>query len=335
MVKTEQVKYKEFGNCIRIYNEKAELYVTIDVGPRIIKYNLLDKPNVFCEHITKEPQMEETGWRIYGGHRLWHSPEDVPRSYVADNDKIEYTAIENGIQITCEIEKLTGLQKRLVVILSEETAEAAVIHSIANRGAWPVEYAVWALSVMAEGGVEVIPNNQHDTGLLHNRSMSLWPYAKMNDERVYWGDKYFTLRQTPGAETPFKVGTTNNQAWAAYFNNGDAFVKRYAHFEGENYPDNNVSFETYTNDFMLEIESLSPLMKVNPGEMLEHIEVWNITPDVKAPENTEASIQEAVDKLAIPASLIDDEHHHHHDGCGCGDDCDCGGEHHHDGGCCC
>ena len=330
MVKTEQVKYKEFGNCVRIFNETAEIFVTLDFGPRVIKYALLGKPNVFCEHMTEEPQNEETGWKMYGGHRLWHSPEDPVRTYAPDNQNINYIPIENGIQITCEIEKTTGLQKNIIIILSQETAETAVIHSIANRGQWPVEYAVWAISIMAAGGVEVIPNNQNDTGLVHNRSISLWPYAKMTDGRVYWGDKYLTLRQDTKAQLPFKMGTTNNQGWAAYFNNGDAFVKRYAHFEGENYPDNNVSFETYTNEFMLEVETLSPMMKVNPGEMLEHIEVWNITPDVKAPENTEESIQEAVDKLDIPASLIDD-------GCGCGDDCDCGGghHHHHDDGCGC
>ena len=329
MVKIEEVKYKEFGNCVRIYNEVAEVFVTLDFGPRVIKYSLIDGPNVFCEHMTEESQMEETGWKMYGGHRLWHSPESTARTYEPDNDKVEYMPIENGIQITGKIEKASGLRKNLIVILSQETAETAVIHSVANKGVWPVEYAVWALSVMAAGGVEVIPQNTEDTGLLHNRNISLWSYAKMNDDRVYWGDKYITLRQDPNAKTAFKLGVDNHNGWAAYFNNGQAFVKRYAHFEGEKYPDNNVSFETYTNDFMLEVETLSPMVSVNPDEMLEHIEVWSITPDVDAPENTEESIQAAVDKLQIPQSLIDD-------GCGCGDDCDCDGEHHHhEEGCCC
>jgi len=333
MVKIEEVKYKEFGNCVRIYNEVAELFVTLDIGPRIIKYALLDGPNVFCEHLTEEPQQKDTGWKIHGGHRLWHAPESVPRTYEPDNEKVDYMPIENGVMIESKVEKASGLKKNLIVILSQDSAETAVIHQVANKGVWPVEYAVWALSVMATGGVEVIPNNQNETGLLHNRSISLWSYAKMNDDRVYWGDKYVTLRQDPNATTAFKMGITNNQGWAAYINNGQAFVKRYAHFEGENYPDNNVSFETYTNDFMLEVETLSPMVKVNPEEMLEHIEVWNLTPDVDTPDNTEESIQAAVDKLNIPQSLTDSC------GCGdegCGDDCDCDHDHDHgDGGCGC
>lgn len=332
MVKIEEVKYGEFGNCVRIFNEVAEILVTLDLGPRIIKYALLGKPNVFCEHYTKEATQSDTGWKIYGGHRLWHAPEHLSRTYQPDNDKVEYTKIENGVQITCEIEEKTSLQKNLIIILSEDTAETAVIHAVANRGLWPVEYAVWALSVMAAGGVEVIPTSQEETGLLHNRSLSLWSYTKMNDKRVYWGEKYITLCQDAKVQGAFKLGITNNLGWAAYFNNNQAFVKRYAHYEGEKYPDNGMSFETYTNDFMLEVESLSPLVTVQSGEMVEHIEVWNLTPDIEAPKNTEESIQAAVDKLNIPASLTgcgcsDDgcDHDHNHDGCGCG------GDHDHDG----
>ena len=99
MVKIEETNYKEFGKCVRIYNETAEIFVTLDFGPRIIKYALLNKPNVFCEHFSEEPSLKETGWKIYGGHRLWHAPESVPRTYEADNDKIDYMPIENGIQI--------------------------------------------------------------------------------------------------------------------------------------------------------------------------------------------------------------------------------------------
>lgn len=342
MVNIEEVKYGDFGNCVRIFNETTEVLVTTDIGPRIIKYALIGSPNVFCEHFTKEATNKETGWKMYGGHRLWHAPEDTIRTYQPDNEKFEYTEIENGIQITCEKEEATNLQKNLIIIMSDDTTEVAVIHAIANRGLWPVEYSVWALSVMAAGGVEVIPTNQEDTGLLHNRSISLWAYTKMNDPRVFWGEKYITLKQDAKQEGAFKLGITNNLGWAAYFNNNQAFVKRYAHYKGEQYPDNGVSFETYTNDFMLEIESLSPLVSVNPRELIEHMEIWTITPDIKAPENTEESIQKAVDALNIPEPLIgggdcgcgEDHDHGDHD-CGCGDDCDCDHDNNEDNGCGC
>ena len=39
-----------------------------------------------------------------------------------------------------------------------------------------------------------------------------------------------------------------------------------------------MSFETYTHDRMLEMESLSPLALVAPGAAVEHVEHWEIFP---------------------------------------------------------
>ena len=46
--------------------------------------------------------------------------------------------------------------------------------------------------------------------------------------------------------------------------------------DGVPYPDNNVSYETYMCDQMLEMESLSPLYSIAPGETREHTEVWHL-----------------------------------------------------------
>ncbi len=94
--------------------------------------------------------------------------------------------------------------------------------------------------------------------------------------------KYITLRQDVNCgDEAFKIGLTNDMEWAAYVNNGQAFVKRYTHFDEAKYPDNGMSFETYTNDFMLEVETLGPLETVKPGDAVEHIELWDLTEDVE------------------------------------------------------
>ena len=50
------------------------------------------------------------------------------------------------------------------------------------------------------------------------------------------------------------------------------------------YPDNNVNFETYTDKNILELESLSQIYDLAPGESAESIENWSLykangTPD--------------------------------------------------------
>jgi hypothetical protein len=163
--------------------------------------------------------------------------------------------------------------------------------------------------VLAPGGKEVVPFNTRDSGLLANRTMTIWPYTRMNDPRVWWGSRYMTLKQdtTPG-QSPFKVGMDNEQGWAAYFKDQCLFIKYFIHDMDAHYPDGGMSFETYTNERFLEMESLSPLDVVEAGDTVEHVEVWELMPGYDTPENDD----DVLDELLQPILL----------NTGCGEDCD-------------
>ncbi|MGB9809934.1 MAG: hypothetical protein ACPLSA_07860, partial [Caldanaerobacter sp.] len=62
------------------------------------------------------------------------------------------------------------------------------------------------------------------------------------------------------------------------------------------YPDFGVSFETYTNDWMLEIETLSPLTKLKPGETVEHVEEWELYEGVYVKDIDEDVFDEIANK---------------------------------------
>jgi len=146
---------------------------------------------------------------------------------------------------------------------------------------------------MATGGKEVIPQINSDTGLLPNRLISLWPYARLDDSRVNWGNKYITLTQETDNKRPFKFGFPNEKGWAAYFNHGNLFVKYYTHNKTASYPDFGVSYETYTNDFMLEMETLSPLTSLNQDSYVTHEEEWELFCNVTKPSD-EDEIEEVL-----------------------------------------
>lgn len=48
-----KTQYKNFGNCFTISNGLCELYVTTDVGPRIIKFNPIGKENIMFEDVER------------------------------------------------------------------------------------------------------------------------------------------------------------------------------------------------------------------------------------------------------------------------------------------
>ena len=69
--------------------------------------------------------------------------------------------------------------------------------------------------------------------------------------------------------------------WVGYLNGDTLFVKRFGYDEGKTYPDNGVNFETFTNEDMLEIESLGPMIKLPPGKTVEHTEHWELIGNVQ------------------------------------------------------
>jgi hypothetical protein len=152
---------------------------------------------------------------------------------------------------------------------------------------------------MNQGGLEVVPQPTNDTGLLSNRVLSLWPYSDMTDDRIYWGKKYITMRQDTGIKSAFKFGINNDRGFAAYFVNGGMFVKKFNTDPKGCYPDSGVSYETYTNNVILEMESLSELSAITPGSTAFHKEEWTIEKDVVRPEPNDELTIDALIKLYI------------------------------------
>ncbi|HBN82401.1 MAG TPA: hypothetical protein DDZ89_01010 [Clostridiales bacterium] len=295
-VRIEKVSYKGFEDCIRMSNDTVDLIITTGVGPRILRYGFVNRGNVFCN---VEEQMGKTGedqWNIFGGHRLWHSPEARPRSYVPDNFPIDYRIEGNTVFVSQPVEKWVQIKKDIAITLENSGTKVTLSHTLTNKNAWDVECSLWALTVVAPGGTEVVPQCQIDTDLLPNRMISLWPYAKMNDPRVVWGEKYILLKQDPKTKQPFKVGISNFEGWVCYANNQGLFVKRFDPIEGALYPDYSAStYETYTTDYMLEMESLSPLTRLKPDGVVTHEERWFLFDQTKIPYT-----EEDVDKTIIP-----------------------------------
>ena len=295
-ISIKETSYKDYGKCIAVSNGTIEFYVTVDVGPRIIRYGFVNGDNIFCENNKETKKVPSGDWKIRGGHRLWHSPEADPRTYMPDNDHVEFIKIDNGIIVSNKPEPWVQIKKEMEITIDKDKNNIKIVHKLTNKNAWTVEAAVWALSVMASGGKQLLRQTDSDTGLLPNRMISLWPYSKMNDNRIYWGDKYITLRQDTYARSPFKLGMTNEYGWAAYFNKGILFIKRFEYIKNAKYPDYGASYETYTNNFMMEMESLSPLYLIKPDETITHIENLELVNDVKVPADNEEEIDELVNK---------------------------------------
>jgi hypothetical protein len=281
----KKTSYRGWRNCYRTSNGLVDLVVTTDVGPRIIRFGFAGEENEFKEY---DDMVGETGgaqWRIYGGHRLWHAPEARPRTYYPDNLPVELEEHTGFVRVIQPTETTTGIQKEIDIRLSASKAHVELTHRLRNTNLWAVELAPWALSVMAPGGKAIIPlppRASHQESLLPTSVIALWAYTDMTDHRWAWGRKHAMLGQDRRARTPQKAGFVVTDGWAAYARDGHLFVKKFSYFEGERYPDFGCSVEVFTDADMLELETLGPLARLQPGDTVEHVEHWFLFRDVPA-----------------------------------------------------
>ncbi len=288
MVTVKEIEsFKEYGKCVSISNGVIEALVTVDLGPRIISFGYVGGTNFMSsDRSAYTPKAEKTytdfwgegrAWENFGGHRIWLSPESDPETYLPDDRAVDYKATDCGAVFTPLPDTEVGIVKTMELKMSDNTAEMEVVMRVTNIADKPQEFAIWALSVCDKGGTLIVPMNTNDTGLLSNRIISVWPYTDMSNDRIYWGNKYVTVRQDVNAEKPIKLGFDLNCGTAYYVLGEDILKKNYKTYHPTaKYPDGGCSFETYTNNVMLEFETLGELKTVNPGDTSEHTEKWTV-----------------------------------------------------------
>lgn len=295
MIKLDKITYAGWPNALRLSNGKVELVVTLDVGPRIIRLAFENGKNLFKEIANQSGVTAGDTWRLYGGHRLWHAPEARPRTYYPDNEPVEYDWDGTVLRLIPPLEKTTLICKEIDVKLHPHDEKVIVTHRLINRNQWAIEVAPWSISVMADGGRAIIPNEvalpNSDT-LLPARPMAVWYYTDMSDPRFIWGKKYIQVRQDPTRSNAQKIGVSNRQGWAAYTLPWGTLIKRYA-FSKSTYPDFGCNTEVFTNDEILELETLGPLTILAPGGSVEHEEEWLVR-DIAIGDS-----EEAIDKSLL------------------------------------
>lgn len=288
MTEFRKIAYGGWDTCYQLSNGIIDLVITGEVGPRIIRFGFQDGANEFCE---VAEQMGKTGgdeWRIYGGHRLWHAPEVKARTYSVDNSPVNVTQKADMVHVIQPEESDNRIQKELEIRMESGAAHVQVTHRLRNTGPWAVSFAPWALSVMAAGGMAILPlppRGSHPADLLPVNTLTMWSYTDMSDPRWKWGSRYIMLKQDSNATTPQKLGASVPAGWAAHLRNGNLFVKRFNWDADATYADMNSSVEIFTNNFMLEVETLGPLTTIPPGGAVEHVEDWYLFSGVNASAN--------------------------------------------------
>ena len=301
MITQKIIQYADYGNCAELSNGLIDVVITLDCGPRIIRYGFVGEGNELCDDapLTVQIEGEAEEWRLMGGHRLWASPERFPKTYYPDNDPVQYEWTQDGILVTKPAHPRVQIESCLEITLKEGSTRINILHSLKNTGEWDIDTAVWALTNLKPGGLQVLPFARREShfsdGAKGSRSLVLWTYARMDDPRIKWGNRYVLVQHEEGNVIQTKFGIQNTEGWAAYFRDDSLFIKRFEVHPGEAYPDGGISSATFLIEFMLEMESLSPIRRLQPGDTVAHTETWELHRHIRAvPFGDEEAIHEVM-----------------------------------------
>lgn len=281
---------------LTLKNDRLQLDVLTAGGLRIIRLRLAgSSKNLLVEAPNNHWPTSHGEYYLLGGHRLWAAPEIPERTYIPDAAEVLVEELEDGLRLTTPTEAPTGLQKSIHVALDPASPSVILNHTIVNRGNSPIELAVWAITALPLGGTIILPETIGPASSLQpNRNLVLWPYTCWTDPRLHLADKYITLQASPSLP-PCKVGYFNTHGWVGYLHNGTLFLKRFKVYENQPHTDRGCNVEAYCSDRLAELETLSPLTILPPGDSAHHIETWELftnQPINPSPEELLASLQQ-------------------------------------------
>lgn len=297
LMKRSKTDYRG-GEALVFTTRALEFVVPTQVGPRITSLRSLGgrSGNLFLELPANEKPYH--GCMLRGGHRLWHAPEDIVRSYQPDDAPLEVKPLANGVALTQPTEEKTGVQKGMKIeVLGERTVK--ITHTLTNRGLWAIEVAPWALTMFKPGGVAAValePKGDHAKGdLLPTYAVVPWTFTDLSLPVWKFGRNFIGVN-VAAARKAQKIGLTNYPGWSAYWLGGTTFVKFAKPVRGANHPDLGSCFEVFTNGKMIELETLGALAKLEPQKTATHVEYWTLLDGLPKP-----TTDRAFDGALVPA----------------------------------
>jgi hypothetical protein len=257
--------------------DELDIEIATSASPRILGLRRSGGSNVFARLPNAGIDLPHGGrFRFIGGHRLWRAPEVPEVTYRFDElDDLEH----DGASVTMRgIADSDGIVKRLTV--SAGAGGLVVEHTLEHQGSRPVETAPWAITQLVPGGTAYVPfgpGTPDEGAVLSDRRLVLWPYTDLDAPELSVGRSMITVLASP-RPSKTKIGVENTRGWIAYVLNDQLFVTwAPVHREDRVYPDRGASLQCFRDERFVELETLGPLERLNPGDRVSHTEMWHLS----------------------------------------------------------
>ncbi len=266
------------------------LYVTVDRGPRVIGYEVASGVNAFVALDGLGLDSPGGRFEFMGGHRLWLAPETPGVTHLPDEEACTVELSGNNLHVTAP-DNGSGYTRSIRV---ESFSDGFIVdHTVTGTQATSARpVASWAITQLPLGGSAIVPFGPGpDPGDFQaSHSLVLWPYTKLDDPRISVEDGYVLIEAVAG--NPCKIGVRPDAGSMGYFRDGLLFSKR-TDPAPDPIPDLGASAQVYSGPDFVELETVSTLRELSPGQTTGHREVWRVRESI--------TMQTAIGEVLEPA----------------------------------
>ncbi len=301
--RAEEFKYHNW-RAYRLTNGLVTVVAVPAIGGRIMEYKLGDKPLLWVNpaelgKVYEPPSSEEDRvFHNYGGYKVWPAPQarwagppDPLGSQLTGGQWSGQITAAQGQSVEIEMvspedKKVTGLQITRRVKLFAGTTRVAITEIFKNITDQPITWSIW--------DVTQVPGSLSRASKYNEQSRIYFPLnPDSRYEQGFWplhegGESQFQvidegkLMQVSYHNEEGKIGADSVAGWIAHVDeiNEYAYIKSFPVHQLADYPDDGATVEVWTNGgdlSYMEMEVLSPLHTLQPGEQFSFTEEWYTT----------------------------------------------------------
>lgn len=283
----EKIEYLRWHDAVRVRNGTCTLVVVPQVG-RVMFFGRTGGKNVLYnnESLAGQTVPKDDGtWHDFGGDKVWPTQQDWwirytdrngwPPPYFSDAAPQTAEPIEQGLRLTSALSPEFGTRTIREFVMDPKEPLVYVRQWFKKEEGKPVVMSLWTVTQVCQPDFALLPTGEPIDGKPFKNLADRPPNAEVGSGSV-------VLKVDPAH--PQKIGVapakTGGSDFVAAVFGDELFVESRRSAPGGGYPDGNCSGELFTADAALklyvEMELLSPLRELKPGDTLRDDCVWQI-----------------------------------------------------------
>lgn len=300
-----KITYRGFEDCYELSNNHVRLIVAVSSGGRVLSFEKNDHNVIYENQNLNGVSYEDFLKNNFDpdGGRFDVGPEEITKdlhqlTWMGEWETLNF--VDNMLTIISPVDSVLGLQTIRSFELNPKCSHVTIKQTIINISNTNLAYSYWGRTLVKIGGKLILPKNNNSEFPLgwgkYQWNPSAFITKDLSDNSFKSKGKYLIFE--PQFES--KYGTDATNGWMAYHLSPSIFIKKWKVDEIDDFrTEYNLKNIVYTNMKFLEMEPVSPLIELSPGQTFSFVEYWWLFDEKEISSNSK-KIGKFADQLAPP-----------------------------------